>query len=106
MLVYTGVFGAEQAERLLWRAGFGPRPGEAAALVARGLDGAGAALVGPGPARLRGHAPARGRRPAARTLRSLGRGSLLVARPDGSHLAAPRRTDDARLARLVCDLER
>ena len=28
--VYTGPFGREQAERLLWRAGFGPRPGEAA----------------------------------------------------------------------------
>ena len=37
---YTGAFGAEQAERLLWRAGFGPRPGEAAALAAKGLDDA------------------------------------------------------------------
>jgi hypothetical protein len=24
--VYSGPFGAKQAERLLWRAGFGPRP--------------------------------------------------------------------------------
>ena len=27
--VYSGRFGETQAERLLWRAGFGPRPGEA-----------------------------------------------------------------------------
>ena len=26
--VYRGHFGPEQAERLLWRAGFGPRPNE------------------------------------------------------------------------------
>ena len=38
--VYQGAFGAEQAERLLWRAGFGPRPGEAEALAGEGLDGA------------------------------------------------------------------
>ena len=31
---------AAQAERLLWRAGFGPRPGQAAALAKKGLDGA------------------------------------------------------------------
>ena len=30
---YTGAFGLRQAERLLWRAGFGPRPGHAQALV-------------------------------------------------------------------------
>jgi hypothetical protein len=31
--VYKGPFGAEQAERLLWRAGFGPRRGQGARLV-------------------------------------------------------------------------
>jgi hypothetical protein len=31
---YEGSFGAAQAERLLWRAGFGPRKGEAEALAA------------------------------------------------------------------------
>ena len=36
--VYRGEFGPEQAERLLWRAGFGPRRGEAEALAKRGLD--------------------------------------------------------------------
>ena len=32
--VYRGRFGPAQAERLLWRAGFGPRPGEAKKLAA------------------------------------------------------------------------
>ena len=35
--VYTGRFGPAQAERLLWRAGFGPRPGEAEKLAKKGL---------------------------------------------------------------------
>ena len=39
MDVYQGAFGSEQAERLLWRAGFGPRQGEAESLAAAGLDG-------------------------------------------------------------------
>jgi 23S rRNA (uracil1939-C5)-methyltransferase len=33
---YSGPFGVPQAERLLWRAGFGPRRGEAAALAKLG----------------------------------------------------------------------
>ena len=37
--VYSGRFGVEAAERLLWRAGFGPRPGEARTLAARGMPG-------------------------------------------------------------------
>jgi uncharacterized protein (DUF1800 family) len=55
--VHRGAFTEAHAERLLWRAGFGPRPGEAAALARLGLDGAvrsltrpaSAALVGPEP---------------------------------------------------------
>jgi uncharacterized protein (DUF1800 family) len=54
---YTGPFHAEQAERLLWRAGFGPRRGEAASIARLGLDGAvdvlthppGEKWVGPAP---------------------------------------------------------
>jgi len=54
---YRGAFGLEQAERLLWRAGFGPLPGQAAELARRGLRGAvmsltrpaSRALVGPPP---------------------------------------------------------
>ncbi len=38
--VYRGKFGERQAARLLWRAGFGPRPGEARKLARRSLEGA------------------------------------------------------------------
>ena len=55
--VYRGEFGRAQAERLLWRAGFGPRPGEAEALAARGLDGAVRSLTHAGPERFVGQAP-------------------------------------------------
>src|SRR5437660_9444359 len=44
---YAGRFGVAQAERLLWRAGFGPRKGEAEALARLGLDGAVHALTFP-----------------------------------------------------------
>jgi len=36
--VYDGPFGFAQAERLLWRAGFDPRPGQAAALAGMGME--------------------------------------------------------------------
>ena len=55
--VYDGRFGAGQAERLLWRAGFGPRPGEAAALARRGLRGAVLSLTRPGSHALAGPSP-------------------------------------------------
>ena len=37
---YRGRFGPTHAERLLWRAGFGVRKGEAEALAKLGLEGA------------------------------------------------------------------
>ena len=40
MPVYSGQFGARQAERLLWRAGFGPAPGQAEALAGMGMANA------------------------------------------------------------------
>ena len=55
--VYRGPFGAIQAERLLWRAGFGPRPGEAKRLAARGLEGAVHSLTHPPRERLSGPKP-------------------------------------------------
>ncbi len=55
--VYEGAFGIQQAERLLWRAGFGPRPGEAATVAAQGLAAAVAALLEPGPELLLGPPP-------------------------------------------------
>jgi hypothetical protein len=45
--IYGGAFGPLQAERLLWRAGFGPSPGHAQALAALGLHGAVRALTRP-----------------------------------------------------------
>jgi uncharacterized protein (DUF1800 family) len=56
--VYGGPFTAREATRLLWRAGFGPRPGDAARLASLGLDGAVASLTRPaGAARLIGPSP-------------------------------------------------
>jgi hypothetical protein len=40
LTTYSGQFGLRQAERLLWRAGFGPRPGITATLLEKGFDGA------------------------------------------------------------------
>jgi uncharacterized protein (DUF1800 family) len=55
---YQGRFGVDQAERLLWRAGFGPRPGEAKKLARKGLKAAVLSLTRPsGKARLKGPAP-------------------------------------------------
>jgi uncharacterized protein (DUF1800 family) len=55
--VYGGEFGAREAERLLWRAGFGPRPGQAEALAAKGLRAAVSSLTRPGAERLEGPPP-------------------------------------------------
>jgi uncharacterized protein (DUF1800 family) len=55
--VYQGPFGREQAERLLWRAGFGPRRGETEALAKLGLDAAVRSLTRPGAERFVGPAP-------------------------------------------------
>ena len=60
--VYRGKFGEREAARLLWRAGFGPKPGEAAKLARRfNLRGAVRSLTRPkGPERLKGPAPVDG----------------------------------------------
>jgi uncharacterized protein (DUF1800 family) len=55
--VYRGHFGKPEAERLLWRAGFGPRKGEAERLAKLGLEGAVHKLTSPGRERLRGPKP-------------------------------------------------
>ena len=91
--------------RLLWRAGFGPRPGEDRALAARGLDGAVGKLLTTGPDNLVGRPP-EGQRPPPLPARQVRPRPSLVARPDGAHEPAADRADDARLARLVRDLER
>jgi len=55
--VYRGAFGRDEAEKLLWRAGFGPRPGQVAELARLGLEGAVRSLTRPGPERLTGPPP-------------------------------------------------
>lgn len=56
--VYRGKFGPRQAERLLWRAGFGPRPGEARKLSKRGMKKAVLSMTRPKKkARLKGPKP-------------------------------------------------
>jgi uncharacterized protein (DUF1800 family) len=62
--VYRGSFDVPQAERLLSRAGFGPRPGEAEALAKLGLDRAVHSLCHPGAEKLVGPKPrdSKGRR--------------------------------------------
>jgi uncharacterized protein (DUF1800 family) len=55
--VYRGPFGHRQAERLLWRAGFGPRRGDIQALAKLGLDGAVHSLTRPGAEKLVGPKP-------------------------------------------------
>jgi uncharacterized protein (DUF1800 family) len=52
-----GSFDVPQAERLLWRAGFGPRPGEADELARLGLEGAVHSLLYPGAEKLVGPKP-------------------------------------------------
>ena len=67
----VGRFGAEQAERLLWRAGFGPRPGEAEKLARKGLDGAVHSLTRPRRKERLGGPAAQGRgRPPAGAVRT------------------------------------
>jgi hypothetical protein len=59
---YSGPFGAREAERLLWRAGFGPSPGQAQQLAEVGLAKAVASLTRPqGTATLTGPEPTDGR---------------------------------------------
>jgi uncharacterized protein (DUF1800 family) len=54
---YNGPFGRREAERLLWRAGFGPRPGQADDLARKGLGGAVSWLTRPPALRLEGQPP-------------------------------------------------
>src|SRR5919106_1705455 len=55
--VFKGSFGTAEAERLLWRAGFGPRKGEAARLAKKGLRGAVRSLTRPPAEKLVGPEP-------------------------------------------------
>ena len=62
--VYQGTFGPRQAERLAWRAGFGPRPGQVAQLAALDLEAAVMSFTRPtGQAPLDGPEPRNGASP-------------------------------------------
>jgi len=63
--VYRGPFRRAQAERLLWRAGFGPRPGQVEKLARMDLDEAVHSLTHPRSRRLRGAPPRIEGRPLA-----------------------------------------
>jgi len=54
---YRGHFGPDEARRLLWRAGFGPKPGQAEKLAKHGLDAAVHSLTHPRSQRLKGPSP-------------------------------------------------
>ena len=54
---YRGPFGPDEARRLLWRAGFGPRRGQAEKLAKKGLDSAVRSLTHPRSKRLSGPSP-------------------------------------------------
>jgi uncharacterized protein (DUF1800 family) len=55
--VYRGTFGAREAERLLWRAGFGPKPGHVAGFAKLGMRETVRRLVEPPRERLTGPSP-------------------------------------------------
>jgi len=55
--VYGGEFSEREATRLLWRAGFGPRPGEAKKVAAKGFSKAVDSLLDPPKAKLVGPEP-------------------------------------------------
>jgi hypothetical protein len=59
---YSGPFGQREATRLLWRAGRGPRPGDAARYAALGLNGAVDSLLANTKDKLVGSAPKDGRK--------------------------------------------
>jgi uncharacterized protein (DUF1800 family) len=59
--VYAGPFGRAQAERLLWRAAFGPRRGDADSFASMGLQGAVDALLEPPAYAASGPEPSSGR---------------------------------------------
>ena len=74
--VYRGPFGTAQAERLLWRAGFGPRKGEAEALAKLGLAAAVHSLTRSAGLRARRPTPNDEQRPPARAARRVGHDHL------------------------------
>ena len=100
--VYAGAFGPAQAERLAWRAGFGPRPGQVGQLAALDLEAAVMSFTRPtGDAPLDGPEPMNGDEPDQPGQRR--RRVQLLARPHGPLAPPARRAARARVPRLVGD---
>jgi hypothetical protein len=102
--VYRGRFGRSEAERLLWRAGFGPKRGEAAQLARLGLRRAVDRLAYPPKEKLTGPKPRDDKGHKLAPQGRVGTRRSLVARPHGSDASSTRGTDGSGLARLVCNL--
>ena len=97
---------APEAERLLWRAGFGPRPGEAENSRRRASTTRSHSLTRPREGTAIGPAPHDERRPRARAVDAWGHDHLWwLDRMVRTNRPADR-AHDARLARLVCDVQR
>ena len=106
--VYHGKFGEREATRLLWRAGFGPRPGEAASSPGASTSRA-RSTRSPARAareRLKGPEPVDDDGLPIAPFDAYGPRPALVARPDGAHQPPAGRADGADLARLVRDRRR
>ena len=95
---------SEQAERLLWRAGFGPRKGEAAKLARKGLDRAVESLTRPKAERLTGPPPKDDDGRPLAPFDAYGHNQLWWLDKMVRTNRPLDRADDARLARLVRDL--
>ncbi len=101
-----GRSGTAEAERLLWRAGFGPRRGQAASLARLGLDGAVRSLTHPPGERWIGPPPRDDKGRPLAPADAWGHDHLWWLDRMVRTQPAARRADDARLARLVRHLER
>ena len=83
--VYKGPFGKEQAERLLWRAGFGARAGEAdASSRSWGSTHAVKSLTRPVSCQLVGPEPRDEQERPLAPNDAIGHDHLCLARPDGA----------------------
>ena len=103
--IYRGPFGKAQAERLLWRAGFGARPGEAEKLSKLGLKHAVYSMTRPVPYQLVGPEPKDERNRALAPVDAVGHDHLAWLDRMVRTTAPLDRAHDADLARLVRDVE-
>ena len=104
--MYRGPFGAKEAERLLWRAGFGPRPGKWSGSRSSASTALSCSLTRPPKERLTGPRPHDDDGRPLAPADAYGHDHLWWLDRMVRTNRPARRADDARLARLVRDLER